>query len=450
MVGTAEGYIVPRVFEDAHASGFQGFSVVSPPDVLLDPKEPSRSVPPSAYTHETIINGRTQQADKDCSIEKIRVWAGRADRVLESSQSWSQVALIGGMPVRLSTNSPHLINFWRWNWYLADEAEVEGALARYPDVTMVKMRAAIEAADSSSSQAFYCRETNETVFWNTDYYGQCKSWALGAAGAELIKYDVHSIHGAAVDVNGKGVLIVAPTGTGKSTYTNALARVHQLNPAYRGRVNSDDWVYVKDGVAFPSERNIYVRTNAVADDIPDERMSDVMKHMRSLFDAAPCENVKVEGSRRLYSGTPNSRAMISPSEIAEMTFATPISLVILLRRNDYSPFEEELDTAAALEVLEEGEYTVQPGSGPKEKWGEISYEPWYNPYLLRPDYEFERRKFAELSERHGARYVIYNTGAEVCAREFGINKPAAELNREDFETFIAGTVRRMLARLEGM
>jgi hypothetical protein len=450
MVGTAGVYEVPPVFEEAHAAGFRGFSVAAPPDVLLDPADPSRAVPASGYTHETIINGRTQQADKECSTDKIREWAGRADSVLGAGQSWSQVALIGGMPVQLTTNSTHLINFWRWNWYLADEAEVERALRSHADVTIVKMRAAIEKADSSTSQAFYCRETNETVFWNTDYYGQCKSWALGAAGAELIKYDVHSIHGAAVDVSGRGILIVAPTGTGKSTYTNALARVHQVDSRYRGRVNSDDWVYVKDGVAFPSERNIYVRTNAVADDIPDERMNHVMKHMRSLFDAAPCENVPLKNGRRLYSGTPNSRAMISPAEISEMTFATPISLVILLRRNDYSPFEEELDTATALKVLEEGEYTVQPGSGPKEKWGQISYEPWYNPYLLRPDYEFERRKFAELSEQRGARYVIYNTGAGVCAREFGVEKRPEELTREDYEGFIQGTVRRMLARLEEM
>jgi hypothetical protein len=28
---------------------------------------------------------------------------------------------------------------------------------------------------------------------------------------------------------------------------------------------------------------------------------------------------------------------------------------------------------------------VLPGARPKEKWGTMSYEPWYNPYLLEPD-----------------------------------------------------------------
>jgi hypothetical protein len=186
----------------------------------------------------------------------------------------------------------------------------------------------------------------------------------------------------------------------------------------------------------------------VSDEIPFEEMGETMRHMKRLFDEAPAENVPVPDGRRLYCGIANSRCMINPADISVMTYNTPIQLVILLRRDSHSPFEKALDTDEALEVLEKGEYMIQPGSGPKEKWGELACEPWYNPYLLAPDRQFERGMFASYREKHGAKYVIYNTGAAVCAREFGIKKSAEELTEKDFQEIIMGTAKRMLALLE--
>lgn len=445
--GFEDGYQIPPVFVEAVGRGFSGFRRIENPSLLIDPAQPDRSLSPSRYSHHTIINGRTPNSDKKCAPEKIQVWREKSEKVLSEGPRYRAVALIGGMPVLLTTNSIHAINFWQQNWYLGDPAEVEAAARRY-GIPIVRMRAAVEEPDPKSAQAFYCRENNETVFWNTDYYGQMKSWALGAAGVELARYNIHSIHGACVEINGQGVLIIAPTGTGKSTYTNVLANIQQLDPRYTGKINSDDWVYVKDGVATPSERYIYVRTNAVSDEIPHEEMGETMRHMKRIFDEAPAENVPVPDGRRLYCGIANSRCMINPADIAVMTYSTPIQLVILLRRDSYSPFEKALDTDEALEVLEKGEYMIQPGSGPKEKWGELACEPWYNPYLLAPEREFERRMFASYKERHGAKYVIYNTGAAVCAREFGIKKAAEELTEKDFQEIIMGTARRMLALLQ--
>ncbi len=440
----ADRYRIPDVFEAAHAHGFAGLPLAANPDKLLDGD--GRPVAPEAYSHETVLKRRAPNANKKATRAEIEELKARAGRVLGADPLVVQ-AVIGGMPVLLQTNSFHAANFWARNWFLTEREAVEEAIHRY-DIPCVRMWCAIERRDPASAGAYYCAETNECVFWNTDYYGQMKSWALGAAGAELARYDIHSIHGAVVEVNERGVLIIAPTGTGKSTYTQLLAHISRLNPSYRGRINSDDWVYVKDGVATPSERHIYVRTNAVRDDLGERDMPDDMRELKQVFDRHPAENVPVRDGRRFYGEVPNSRCMIDPAALAPVTHATPIDLVVLLRRTPAAPFERTLTTEEALAVLEEGEFTVQPGAGPKEDWGKLSNEPWYNPYLLRPDRDFERRMFASYPEVHGARYVIYNTSAEACAREFGVTRPITALTPEDYRRFIEKTAERMLARLE--
>ena len=442
-----ESYRIPQVFTEAHERGFAGFPLAQNPEPLADPAT-GRRVSPGAYSHETVLKRRAPNANKRATPAEIGALKARAEAAIGRDPMTVQ-AVVGGMPVLLQTNSRHAANFWSRNWFLTDRPAVEAAGQRF-GIPCVRMWCAIERRDPDAAGAYYCAETNECVFLDTDYYGQMKSWALGAAGVELARYDIHSIHGAVVDVNGRGVLIIAPTGTGKSTYTQFLAHVGGLDPRYRGRINSDDWVYVKDGVASPSERHIYVRTNAVRDDLAESAMPADMRQLKGVFDRHPAENVPVRDGRRYYAEVPNSRCMIDPADLAPVTYATPIDLVVLLRRDPHSPFEQLLSPDEAVATLEEGQFTVQPGAGPKEDWGKLSNEPWYNPYLLRPHPEFERRMFRAYPERWGARYVIYNTHAVACSEEFGITKPVEDLAPEDYRGFIERTAERMLGRLWGV
>jgi hypothetical protein len=145
--------------------------------------------------------------------------------------------VIHGVRVRAITNMPHLYDFWTENWFSVDEwRQVTGKSA--PDEPAVTVYALGHVPEDIA--AHYSREKSTIVFFNTSYYGQLKSWVLGAVGRVLAdELGIHSIHGAAVDAGGKGILFIAPTGTGKSTASYGLMRL----PA--SAFHSDDWVYLR-------------------------------------------------------------------------------------------------------------------------------------------------------------------------------------------------------------
>jgi hypothetical protein len=410
-------YQVPVVFQDGQGA----FRRVPDPTSLMDPADPSRTIEAGRYLWHTVVTARTPTNQKNTPVAEILRLIDEAEAAFaRSPRVFDLVALISGMPVHLRTNSPHLANFWGQNWYLGDLAEVEARLGKNRitiraaiDPTKDLRREADREALKPSSAAFFCPENRQIVFRNTDYYGQCKSWALGAAGVGLADVKIHSCHGAAVEIDGIGVVIIAPTGTGKSTYTNWLAR--------HGKINSDDWVYIqREGDKFfanPSERQIYVRSNVVkdnpeTDDVALVQRDPVMKQQYDIFARCPAENVPIVNGRRVYNLIPNSRVMINPADIAVMTDRTPVNLVVLLRRDDVSPYMRELETAEAVEILRKGEFMVAAGATIyPEEIGTIKNESWYNPYLLAPDDQFEAERFAAVKDEGGARYLIINTSS---------------------------------------
>ena len=150
--------------------------------------------------------------------------------------------IIHGLRVRAITNSEHLIGYWRDNWYSPDEwTRTTGKKpADVADVLVV----ALGRIPTEQEAAYYSRQNDTVVFFNTSYYGQLKSWVLGAVGRKLaVEYGIHSIHGAVVTKDGKGLLYIAPTGTGKSTSTYGVMEFPNT------RFHSDDWVYVR--YAYP-------------------------------------------------------------------------------------------------------------------------------------------------------------------------------------------------------
>lgn len=209
-------------------------------DDAMAPEWPG--TPIGAKNTITRQKGRTPVANKtvdDTPGLFRRLLANSVEFIAGSAQPvHTHDVVIHGLRVRAITNSEHLIGYWRDNWYSPEEwTRTTGTTAaNVPDVLVI----ALGRVPTEQEAAYYSRQNDTVIFFNTSYYGQLKSWVLGAVGRKLaVEYGIHSIHGAVVTKDGKGLLYIAPTGTGKSTSTYGVMEFPNT------RFHSDDWVYVR-------------------------------------------------------------------------------------------------------------------------------------------------------------------------------------------------------------
>jgi len=224
--------------------------------------------PPNSHTPEwpgtpigagnTITRTKTRTAVHDKGIDRIE---GRRDELVAAAVEHivrhagkEPLALhdviIHGVRVRAITNSAHLHAMWVLNWYSPEEWQTITGLTppRQPQVMVY----ALGGVTDQPEAAYYSRRTSTIVFFNTSYYGQLKSWVLGAVGRVLAEeWGIHSVHGACVAKDGHGVLYIAPTGTGKSTSSYGLQATYPNT-----RFHSDDWVYVRYTYATRDGRRV--------------------------------------------------------------------------------------------------------------------------------------------------------------------------------------------------
>lgn len=105
---------------------------------------------------------------------------------------------------------------------------------------------------------FFDPHSKSAFLLNFGYYGWIKSIALSLAGDILEdEHHIYSVHGACLDIEGKGLCILGNPGAGKTTQTYGLLKDPHC------RIVSDDWffsrVYGPDILAYGSEKNFYIR-----------------------------------------------------------------------------------------------------------------------------------------------------------------------------------------------
>jgi len=230
---------------------------------------------------------------------------------------------INGICVELFSCRKEFIDMWSDNFYHMSDS--------------VRSHARIYCIDDGTTElhAEYDISTYTIFLFNFDYYGWIKSVALGLAGNILEReHWVYSVHGAAIDIDGKGVTLIAPSKTGKTTQSWGLLR--EAN----SHLISDDWYFVQFGTGRPringSEKNCYI----------DADIGDVWEEYKPLV-----TGVKFDNKGR---GIGNVRWVRGQGSVISKT---SMSIVILLKRDKEDPtIVSELSTEDALSYLQSHDF----------------------------------------------------------------------------------------------
>jgi hypothetical protein len=280
--------------------------------------------------------------------------------------------LAGGAVIGGITNSPNVQRMEQYNWPVAP-----------PRVEPQAMFYLIIDVPEEPPRFWYCPKTKTALSINSSYYGEKKSRGLGIGMDVLQPMGIHSIHGSCLDIAGRGVVIIAPTGTGKST----LCAMLKDEPG--ARIHSDDWIYVmfsfdEEGrprlaIGRYSELWYYMRTDTAL----------AQPALKDIFPRCPIENVPVgEDGDYVWDAFENSRAMVDPLDMVSGRTAiekqnklarfTSIEKVVFLRREEGAPEVARLTPEKAVHILYEGEMRYLSGSGKRG----AGVERWLNPYVL--------------------------------------------------------------------
>jgi len=175
--------------------------------------------------------------------EKDRLYAKYEKRYL-----YTRKASIYGCCIKLLTDVEYVKERWDDNFYsMSEDVRSHGRLI------------VIEEPPKGLSVK-YDPYTKTAFLVNVDYYGWIKSLALAVAGDILEdEHRIYSVHGAAIDVGGHGVSLIAPAGTGKTTHSWGLLRLKDA------RLVSDDWYFVRlssrEPLAVGSEKDSYIEAD---------------------------------------------------------------------------------------------------------------------------------------------------------------------------------------------
>ncbi|MFP4170237.1 MAG: HPr kinase/phosphorylase [Methanomassiliicoccales archaeon] len=173
--------------------------------------------------------------------------------------------------------------------------------------------------------------TKTAFLYNFNYYGWIKSIALAVAGDVLEdNHQIYSVHGAAIDIGGRGISIIAPSKTGKTTHSWGLLTMEEA------RLVTDDWYFVrissKRPLVFGSEKNCYVESD----------IANIWGDYEKLVESA-----KFDQQGRAIM---NVRWVAGANAVIPMT--TLYSVVLLKRDPEDERIIREMDTEEAMEYLE--------------------------------------------------------------------------------------------------
>ncbi|MBP3386461.1 MAG: hypothetical protein J6K69_06405 [Candidatus Methanomethylophilaceae archaeon] len=241
----------------------------------------------------------------------------------EAFKYHSSKADINGICVELFTENRDYMDMWTDNFYhMSDHVRPHARIYCIND-------------DSCDLHAEYDVSSYTMFLFNFDYYGWIKSIALGISGNILEKaHGIFSVHGAALDIDGSGVTLIAPSKTGKTTQSWGLLRMMNTH------LISDDWYFVNFGSDRPtvagSEKNCYI----------DADIGDVWEEYKPLV-----TGVRFDNKGR---GIGNVRWVAGKGSVIDRT---SMKYIFMLKRDKSDDrIVREMKTEEALDYLVENDF----------------------------------------------------------------------------------------------
>ncbi|RKX32649.1 MAG: pyridoxal phosphate-dependent aminotransferase [Candidatus Zixiibacteriota bacterium] len=336
------------------------------------------------------------EMDTAISVDERDALVQEAEANLPFDRYFEWNANINGIIIQLRTNVPHLYDFWVENWY---PAQLESDLEPHGIIY------AVDGVPGRTSYGYYCPEMRTAILFNTSYYGQVRSLALGmVAQASERLLDVHGVRAACVDYNGRGLALIGPRGLKRGS---SFIRLLEDEKA---RFLTNDWAFVRyrgnEAIADAPERKFYFKTN-IAQNFP---------HYGRIFDRSKCENVVTTradwtnmkelvdecpldlGEPYCYWGSTDSRALVDPAWIGgpnKYVKRSHLHSVVMLHYEPNAPAVEKLSVEGALDFITAGKYRLPSGAGMTP----YKEQPFFNPYILGSSVDQEdlqRRNFHQL------------------------------------------------------
>ncbi len=243
------------------------------------------------------------------------------DELFEQYQGrflYTRKAEVYGCCMKLLTDQQYVMERWGDNFYtMGENIRSHG-------------RIVVLEEPSEGLKVKYDPMTKTAFLYNFDYYGWIKSVTLAVAGDVLEdEHRIYHVHGAAIDVMGRGVSIIAPSKTGKTTHSWGLLRMPEA------RLVTDDWYFVrlsdKRPLAFGSEKNCYTEAD----------IADIWTEYRRLIDKAQFDNK----DRAIV----NVRWIVGEGGVIPMT--TIYHIILLKRDKNDQEIVTELSPEEGLDYL---------------------------------------------------------------------------------------------------
>ena len=235
---------------------------------------------------------------------------------------YSSKADINGICVELFTPNKKYVEMWTDNFYhMSDRVRAHARIFCLSD-------------PETDLHVEYDYVNSVAFLFNFDYYGWVKSIALGLAGNILEEQGIFAVHGAALDIDGVGVTLIAPSKTGKTTQSWGLLRKENTY------LITDDWYFVEFGSGRPtatgSEKNCYI----------DADIGDVWEEYKPLVSCVEFDN---KGR-----GIGNVRWVAGEGSVIDRT---SMRYVLLLKRDASDPtIIRKMGVGEALDYLSSNDF----------------------------------------------------------------------------------------------